>query len=32
MVVERAGTDADDSAGIVALRDLLKEAADSLKA
>jgi hypothetical protein len=32
MVVERAGTDADDSAGIGALRDLLEEAADSLRA
>ena len=32
MVVERAGTDADDSAGIDALRDLLEEAAGSLQA
>jgi hypothetical protein len=32
MVVERVGADADDSAGIGALRDLLEEAADSLHA
>jgi hypothetical protein len=32
MVVERAGTDADDSAGIDALRSLLEEAAESLQA
>jgi hypothetical protein len=32
MVVERAGTDADDSAGIDALRNLLQEAAESLQA
>ncbi len=32
MVVERAGTDADDSAGIGALRNLLEEAAESLQA
>ncbi|HEX6710697.1 MAG TPA: hypothetical protein VF068_10250, partial [Rubrobacter sp.] len=32
IVVERAGTDADDSAGIAALRDLLTETSESLKA
>lgn len=31
MVVERAGAGADDNAGISALRDLLKEAAESLQ-
>jgi hypothetical protein len=32
MVVERAGADADDSASIGALRNLLEEAAESIKA
>jgi hypothetical protein len=32
MVVERAGAGADDTAGIAALQDLLKEAAESLQA
>jgi hypothetical protein len=32
MVVERAGADANDSASIGALQDLLQEAADSLRA
>jgi hypothetical protein len=32
MVVEHAGADADDSVGISALRDLLEEAAGSLRA
>ena len=32
VIVERAGSSADDSAGVAALRDLLLEAADSLRA
>jgi hypothetical protein len=32
VVVERAGSSADDSTGVAALRDLLLEAADSLRA